>query len=328
MQMNEKKENIRQAEQQLKSLDSQTGQQEEKLRRISPHSFQAYRRIQNEEIRKRFENPVFGPPIVSCSVNDPEYADAIESMFQRNDLIAFTVQSRNDFRTLQRILNTEMKLSDISIRTSTVPLDNFQSPMSADGLRRLGFDGWAKDFLNGPDPVLAVLCSENRLHQAPITLRDISDDEFNRLTSGPISLWVAGKQTYQVTRRREYGPSATSTRVREVRPARVWTSQPVDASTRNELEQSVQMMRDELSEVQREMEGDKTEVTRLRETHTEISRARVRLINALVSADQLICSRTKLSERNLRSRRPLYNSGLFQRKSVSLCVSLLGCRVV
>lgn len=280
MQMNEKKEKIRQADQQLKNLDSQTGQQEEKLRRISPHSFQAYTRIQNEEIQKRFENPVFGPPIVSCSVNDPKYADAIESMLQRNDLIAFTVQSRNDFRTLQRILNTEMKLSDISIRTSTVPLDNFQSPMAADGLRRLGFDGWAKDFLNGPDPVLAVLCSENRLHQAPITLRDISDDEFNRLTNGPISLWVAGKQTYQVTRRREYGPSATSTRVREVRPARVWTSQPVDASTRNELEQSIQIMRNELSEIQGEMEGDKAEVTRLKEAHTEISRARVRLINA------------------------------------------------
>lgn len=285
--------------------------------------------MQNEENLQRFEKPIFGPPIVSCSVSDPKYADAIESLFQRNDLIAFTVQSRNDFRTLQRTLNTEMGLSDISIRTSTLPLGNFQPSMSVDGLRRLGFDGWARDFLSGPDPVLAVLSSENRLHQAPITLREISDDEFNRLTNGPISLWVAGKQTYQVTRRREYGPGATSTRVRQVRPARVWTSQPVDASTRNELEQNIQMVKDELRDVQGGMEGDRAEVNRLKEAHAEIARERVRLTHvSLVSAGQLICCRMILSERSPKSRRPSYTLELFRRKSVCLDFLPFDCRYI
>lgn len=276
LQVNEKKQRIRDAERQLKNLDSQSGQQEEKLRRTSSDSYRAYMWLR--ENQNKFENEVIGPPIVSCSVKDPKYADAVESLFQRNDFIAFTVQSRNDFKTLQRSLNIDQGLSDISIRTSTIPLNRFQSPTSNDELRRLRFDGWAKDFLSGPDPVLAILCSENRLHQTPIALRDISDAEFNSLTNGPISSWVAGRQSYQVTRRREYGPDATSTRVRPVRPAKVWTSQPVDEETRNELNQTIQMLSNEVREEQGQMEGDKAEVSRLKEAHGAAERARVSFI--------------------------------------------------
>ena len=279
IQINEKKKLIRETEQQLKNLDSQSGQQEEKLRRASSDSYRAYMWLR--ENQDKFENEVIGPPIVSCYVKDPKYANAVESLFQRNDFMAFTVQSRNDFKTLQRILNVEMKLSDISIRTSTVPLSRFQSPLSDDEIRRLRFDGWAKDFLSGPDPVLAVLCSENRLHQTPIALRDISDAEFNTLTNGPISSWVAGRQSYQVTRRREYGPGASSTRVRQVRPAKVWTSQGVDEATRNELSQSIQMMSDEVREAQGGMEADKAEVGRLREAHGAAEKARVSCIDSV-----------------------------------------------
>lgn len=274
----EKNDRIRQAEGQLKNLDSQSGQQEEKLKKLSPDSYRAYNWIlQNQD---KFEHEVFGPPIVTCSIKDPKYADAIELLFQRSDFTAFTTQSRNDFRTLQRALNMEMKLHDISIRTCSLSLNDVQPPFSTDQLRRMGFDGWASDFLIGPEPVLAILNSENKLHQTPIALRDISDEEFARMESSSISSWVAGKQSYQVVRRREYGPSATSTRVRQVRPAKYWTNQPIDASAKEDIERSIREWEGEIQEVQQKIDADRVELGQLKEAFDAKNRERVRLFKS------------------------------------------------
>jgi hypothetical protein len=46
---------------------------------------------------------------------------------------------------------------------------------------------WARDFLVGPDPVIAMLCSEKNLHSTPIGLREISNEVFARLEEGVMS---------------------------------------------------------------------------------------------------------------------------------------------
>ncbi|KAF7588677.1 Structural maintenance of chromosomes protein 5 [Aspergillus hancockii] len=266
---------IKKAEQQLQRLDSQSGQQEEKLRQLSYDSRKAYDWVQKN--KHVFEKEVFGPPLITCSVKDPKYADAVESLLQRTDFLAFTVQTRNDFRTLQKALNSEQRLHDISIRTSSVPLERFQPPVSHDEIQNLGFDGWAKDFLSGPDPVLAALCSDNRLHQTPIGLRDITDEEYSTMENGQITSWVAGKQSYQVVRRREYGPNASTTRVRQLRPAKVWTSQPVDTSAKQNLIQNIQVLKDETQELQEKADSEKAKLTQLGHDHAQCERERIEL---------------------------------------------------
>lgn len=223
----------------------------------------------------KFEKHVFGPPAVECSVKDPKYANAVESLMQRNDFTAFTTQTRADFRTLQRVLNSEMKLHDITIKTCTLSLSSLNPPVPDNQLRELGFDGWAKDFITGPEPVLAMLCSENRFHQTPVVLRDFSDEEYRMMENSPISTWVTGKQSYQVIRRREYGPSATSTRVRQLRPARVWTDQPVDSSAQRELERQINEYKHDLETVQATIDEEKATLNRLEEEHSAVMKEKV-----------------------------------------------------
>lgn len=268
----------KQALDQLQNLDSVSGRQETLLQKISPDSFKAYKWLL--ENQNKFEKEVFGPPIVTCSVKDPEYADAVESLMQKNDFTSFTVQSREDFKTLQRALSMEMKLSDITIRTCSASLERFQPSLPHEEIRQFGFDSWAKDFLEGPEPVLAVFCSENRLHQTPVGLRDISDDEYNRIAQGNISSWVSGKHAYQITRRREYGPDAVSTRTRPVRRAQVWTSQPVEASTKRELQQNVDILRDECREIEDRTEASKARLTQMGKEHNETQHEKVYFIRA------------------------------------------------
>ncbi|KAL4989417.1 P-loop containing nucleoside triphosphate hydrolase protein [Aspergillus falconensis] len=260
-QLNETSVRLKQAENQLRGLDSRAGQQEKKLQDVSADSHRAYRWLLNNQ--DKFEQEVFGPPLVTCSIKDPKYADHIESLLQRTDFTSFTVQNRRDFRTLQRYLSHELRLHDISIRTSSIPVENLRSPLPDHELRDLGFQGWAKDFLNGPEPVVAMLLSEKLLHQTPVSLRDISDQAFATLERGSISSWVAGKQNYTVNRRREYGPGATSTRVRQVRPARVWTSQPVDASVKAELQRRIQELKSEIGYIKEKIESDRATMAQL-----------------------------------------------------------------
>lgn len=245
------KSKIEESEQQLEHLDSAIGKQELKLKMVSNDSLRLYHWILKNQ--DKFEHEVFGPPMVTCSVPDPKYADVIESLFHKSDYTVFTVQSRNDFRTLQRNV-AEQKLADISIKTCSQPLGHFTAPDF--DIQSLGFDGWANDFLTGPDPVIAMLCMENRLNQTPVGLREISEAAFSQMENGSLNSWVSGKHSYNVTRRREYGPGAQSTRVRQVKPAQAWTVKPADASVKQRHLDDIRQSREEFAELQAKLKTD------------------------------------------------------------------------
>ncbi|KAK5807324.1 hypothetical protein VI817_001582 [Penicillium citrinum] len=259
---------IENSEHQLQHLDSATGKQESKLQNASSDSLKAWRWVRDNQ--NKFEKEVFGPPIITCSVADPKYADAMESLLQRTDFFTFTVQTRNDFRTLQRHLVGQLKLSDISIRTCSASLDSMTTPDL--DIRSLGFDGWAKDFLSGPDPVIAMLCMEKQLNKTPVGLREISEAAFERMENGPLNSWVSGKNSYLVTRRREYGPGAQSTRVRPVKPAQAWTSKPADASLKQRCLEEIRRSKMEYSELESNMQEEKEEATRVATTFRELQK--------------------------------------------------------
>lgn len=272
--LREVSDRIERAERQLANLESQSGQKEEKLKQASKDTYRAYQwLLQNGD---KFEKEVFGPPIVTCSVSDPKYADIIESLFQKGDFLAFTVQTRNDFRTMQRELIGKMKLHDVHMKTCSVGLEGLRSPASHEQLRALGFEGWASEYLSGPDPVLAMLFSENRLHQTPVTLQDISDEQYAKLENSQFSSWVAGGKAYQVTRRREYGPNATSTRVRQLKPARVWTNQPVDLSAKQDILQDIEGWKDQRQQIRERIETDKKMLAELGQEYKSKDHERVR----------------------------------------------------
>jgi chromosome segregation ATPase len=261
---------IEEAEAQMKNLDSQMGQQEARLQQASIETLKAYRWVKNNQ--NKFEKPVIGPPIVTCSITDPRYTDAVEALLNRNDFLAFTVQTKQDFRTLQRQLNGQMGLHDISIKTSP-SRDYPPPPVSDQELRQLGFDGWAKDFISGPDPVIATLCMENRFSQTPIGLSQFRGEqaEVDELRRKKISVFVAGSQMYQTNYRAEYNASSTS--IKMVGAAKVWTSQPIDTSIKQTLLQNIGNWKDGKEEVERQITAYKKELENLEKSHREIDRA-------------------------------------------------------
>ncbi|KAI9804909.1 MAG: Structural maintenance of chromosomes protein 5 [Piccolia ochrophora] len=262
----ERNERILQARQELDELNSQVGQQNTKLRNFSRETAQAWEWIRNHQ--DFFESRVYGPAMIECSVKDLKYVDLIESLFQRNDFVAFTVTSRTDFKRLSDQLHGEMNLADINIRTSTMNLAEYRPPVSENETRRFGFEGWALDYITGPDPVLAMLCNETRLNQTGVALRDITPQQFDDLQNSPVSSWVAGRTSSQIVRRREYGLS--STRVRDVRKGQVWTNQQVEVGGKIELQDNIQTWEVELEEIKKQVQEAKEQIEKWRQEATAI----------------------------------------------------------
>ena len=251
---------IQDAERSLQQLDSQAGKQNSKLQNLCYDTAKVWQWVQQHP--DAFEKQVFGPPIVTCSIKDPKYMDLIETLFQRSLFLAFTVQTKNDFKTLSDIAHARLRLSEVYIKTITVTLDQFRAPMREENMRSFGFEGWALDYLNGPEPVLAMLCAEAKMHETGVAIRDTTSQQYQMLMDSPISTWVTKTTSYRVSRRREYGPSATSTQTRNVRKATVWTDQPVDLTAKRELQ-------DKISKYQEELDGFKREVQDLKSSEEE-----------------------------------------------------------
>lgn len=228
--------------------------------------------------QQEFERPVFGPPIVECSVTDPQYVDMIEGVFSRNSLLSFTVQTKADFKKLQNQAHDKLQLSEINIREMSAGLDKFPPPVNKDELTRFGFQGWALDFIKGPELVLAGLCVDSRIHRTAVSLQDTNAQQFDQLQNSAIDSWVTSKSSYNITRRREYGPGATSTRVRDIRRATVWTDQPVDLTAKRELQERIDGWGEEVASLQAKNGDAQTEISRLREQTKTLQDEIVRFI--------------------------------------------------
>jgi hypothetical protein len=134
------------------------------LQRISRDTYQIWRWV--KEHPDEFDDEVLGPPVLTCSVKHPKYADAVEQQLARNDKVALVAQNRKDYRKLLAVCFGDggLKLRDVTIRessNSTIP----PPPMPKEDVQNLGFDGYTIDFMEGPAPVLAMLCNECSVHR-------------------------------------------------------------------------------------------------------------------------------------------------------------------
>lgn len=127
-------------------------------------TFRAWEYYKNH--RGDFEQEVFGPPILTCSVKEPKYADAVESLLNPTDKKALVCQTKNDYRTLVSACfgNANkgirgMELADVTIKeysSTRSPTLGQQppGPVSAEEVRpALGLVGWLRLIILIVDPV-------------------------------------------------------------------------------------------------------------------------------------------------------------------------------
>jgi hypothetical protein len=214
---------VREIQQELEGLETVAGQRADKLRALSDGAYKLVEWLKKPENKARFKDEVYGPPLVSCSLNDKRYLKEIETLMNYNDWLFFTVTNTEDHSTLSKVVYDELRLKRVPIRAQLQTLQQKRVGYGPDLLDRYGFDLWAIDAIQGPDVVLASLC-DNNLHRTAMTSRSLSGSEMTALVNSPIQSYVTGGVVYSVRRRQEYGANAVSTNTVQVRDqAQYWT---------------------------------------------------------------------------------------------------------
>ena len=268
-------------EQELVGLDSQEGQLLSKVQALSEDTAKAWKWVQDN--RESFEQEVYGPPIISCSIKDPKYVAAIEVLLGKSDILAITAQTRNDLKKLNDHLNGTLNLADIQLRLATDTLAEHLTPMPTSDLQRYGLEGWAIDYIDGPEPVLSMLCGSRKLQESAVSLKDITEDQHNKLVQSKQCRggWVAGSHLYRINSRSEYGAQATSTTTRYLGTPKWWTDRPVDSSAKRELQAK-------LGDIKQRLAALKQEIFPIRDKIKELKAAREELVTEIVSQIILI----------------------------------------
>ncbi|OWP00940.1 hypothetical protein B2J93_236 [Marssonina coronariae] len=245
------------AERSLAAFDTQEGQQMSKLAHESRDTAEAWKWVQ--EHRDEFQAEIYGPPLITCSLKDPRYANAVEATLKRTDFLTFVTQNSSDSKKLSNQLG---KFRDITIREADGTRAESRL-LSEQQMQQLGLDAWAIDLVDGPGPVLSFLESRG-LDRSAVALQDITEDRYNFIKEKTkLTQWATNSNSYRIQKREEYGPSATSSTSRQVNAARYWTDQPVDTSGKREI-------REKISEIESEFEDLKKQILPLRATIKEL----------------------------------------------------------
>jgi len=260
---------LKRLQQDFENLNSQQGKKLKQLEKVHADAAKGWEWLQNNQ--DQFEKEVFGPPMLTCSVTDQRYSDLVQSLLNQDDFICFICQSARDHKKLSNQFYREMGLA-VSIRTCGSDYSSFKPAIPKERLRELGLDSYAIDYVEGPEPVLAMLCAEKKLHVAGVALQDISNAQYEQLMAVErIPSWATGQRVYRVARRREYGPSATSTATKTIMPGRFWTDQPVDEAERAEIQRQVEDIETELDVIKQEGLEIRAKRKGLEERETDIN---------------------------------------------------------
>lgn len=145
------------------------------LHGVHPGAYQASRWIESN--RDKFEAPVYLPMIVELDVN-PQFSKYVEATIGYQDLVAITCESKNDMKLIIEKCRTQMKIN-VNVLHVSPRNDPFEPQISLDELRRRfgGFEGFLKDFVNGPKTLLDFLCYRKNFHNIPVARTDVEASE-------------------------------------------------------------------------------------------------------------------------------------------------------
>ncbi|RMY01698.1 hypothetical protein D0867_11299 [Hortaea werneckii] len=135
-------------------------------------------------------------------------------------------------------------------------------PLPQQQLRQTyGLQHYITDLIEGPDAVISMLCDNRNIHQQAYTPEKLSVGQVNALkqADSPIASWITANETYQITRRKEYGDKASSTRMARLRDAKLFA----DSSTT-----TVQQLEDE--DLNQRITTAEREVADLQTRHTDL----------------------------------------------------------
>ncbi|KAF8520766.1 hypothetical protein BU17DRAFT_88654 [Hysterangium stoloniferum] len=209
------------------------------------------------------------PAMLTLTVPDGRFANAVEACFNANQMKTFVTHSEDDYNQFSRMfIDTPEGLGYKARVTVWFRPENQASlagsPLSHDELRDLGFDGHAIDFVDCPEGLIWFLTKELNMHRTPVALRNVDDARIQAALgrtdpSGRSGGNYISGTTVAMVSRSAYGQQKTMTVTRSIRPAKNFGPSPIDANLKKaindriaELQRAHEMLQAEINTFQRD----------------------------------------------------------------------------
>ncbi|KAH7912946.1 hypothetical protein BJ138DRAFT_1147123 [Hygrophoropsis aurantiaca] len=254
------KQQINNALNELKKLDDERHRKLQNLGQWDSDCADAVAWLRNN--LDKFKMEVFEPPMICCTVPDKRFTNAVEACFNANQLKVLVTQCEEDYKTLNHYLNDTNKAGlrpGARINTWYRPkLEHTVGPppMSTEEMARLGFDGYAINYVDCPDGLLWYLKKELNLHRTAIGLNGAKVDvtrAMEAVSKAGGANFVAGNTLNIVTRSR-YGQRLAQNMTRDVRPARNLVNTAIDPEVKQKLDADIRAARQALDVINKDAE--------------------------------------------------------------------------
>ncbi|THH15953.1 hypothetical protein EW146_g4614 [Bondarzewia mesenterica] len=193
----------------------------------------------------KFRMDIMDPAIVSLTVPNKSFVDAVEACFSGMQLRTFVAQCDEDYQLFNRLVVDTPEALGRKARVMTwYRRDDGRvapPPMGLEELHALGFDGYALEYVECPDGLLNFLKRDCQFHRTAIGLNASRIDPnraMEAVAHGGGGSYTTGSTMNQVLRSR-YGRQLSQNMSREFGQARNLTFPTIDPTLKRMLEQRV-----------------------------------------------------------------------------------------
>jgi chromosome segregation ATPase len=225
--------------------------------------------------RNLFSAKISDPLFMEVTVRNLNYANMIESIVGRNLKLAFVCRTKNDYDKLLYHANDQMKKSVNVLHFEGCDLQSYEPPMPREALRKLGFDGYAIDFIDAEDSIKIALCDQANFHRIPIAMRPVNHDLVVR---AGIYNYLADNRHVAVIKSK-YGAQLATTKTSVCDKAKNWGGEQVDKS-------KVASLNQELADIAAKMNEKKAIQADLLKVATAFEQKEMEAVEALTQLNE------------------------------------------
>lgn len=214
-------------------------------------------------------NGYFESPVVTCDLKQKTLAGVCERVIGQNNLVALTFVDEDSYQANYRYLQ------QFTVPTRVLKQQPSPSSIPQESLHHFGFENYLSDYLQGPEPVLNMLKINSKIHNIPVTMKELTDHQLQKLMTPngegkiPFMRFISGQQLFNVTRSK-YGNRNFVYSTDTIKHSNFFGKNSISSELRESTERNMRNLNSELTEVKTSLTGlndglveAKTKITRI-----------------------------------------------------------------
>lgn len=262
---------------------------------------------------KDLRNEIFQPPILTISTAQPRYSDYLENLVPFQTSLSITAISKAAYDKCSPEFIEKRNVNPSFRYLSNRPM---QGGMSQEQLQQLGFDGYLKDFIQGPQPVVQMLCEIAFIHDVPVAIDPLNDRQIETLRqpyNGKLLFkkFFSGDTLYTLSQS-QYGSRQITMRSSQVKRAVLYTDGGVSESMKRNYqeqiknasnlieksEEQIRSIRDQIDQITEQRNGLKVDFNDYRKLESELKSKKAERTGCIARIESLENRRAALEEKS------------------------------